>query len=66
MINKDFILKRNFKKKVKYKTTIKSIKPLISISNLFSYYSSLISLNLSNLNTNNFINMSNKFSNCFF
>ena len=65
MINKDFVLKRNLKK-IKYKTIIKNIKPLISIFNLFSYYSSLISLNLSNHNINNCINMSNKFSNCFF
>ena len=60
----EFCFENKFQKKGKYKITIKCIKLLTSMANIFSNCSSLTSLNISNFNTNNVIDMNNMFSNC--
>ena len=60
----DFCFEYNFENQKKYKIKIKCIKLLNNMSDMFSYCSSLTSLNLSNFNTNNVNIMSGMFSHC--
>ena len=62
--NKINDVKYNISKKGKYKLKILVTKSLINMSWMFYKCSFLISLNLSNFNTNNINNMSTMFFNC--
>ena len=60
----NFCIEYNFKKIGKYLIKINCKRKLIHTKNIFSYCSSLTSLNLSNFNTNNVNNMSYMFYDC--
>ena len=60
----DFCFKNEFKQKKQYKIKIQCLKLITNMNNIFSHCSSLISLNLSNLNTNIVTDMSRMFYNC--
>ena len=60
----DFTFKYNFLQNGINKIYIKCKNDLTHMNNMFSYCSSLKSLNLYNFNTNNFIDMSSMFFNC--
>ena len=60
----EFCFENKFQKKGKYKITIKCIKLLTSMANIFSNCSSLTSLNISNFKTDNLKNMNGMFYNC--